>query len=117
MSLTARDIGIACLAHCNLDIDGSLPTGCLTYLAQTINRALEEMRKEAKMSFKRPVFVQWKASSTGTVTVTHNARSITFGSLATPIDGTSLLITGDSAYNEVAYDAGTDTSLLLLPYS
>lgn len=118
MSITARDIAGSLLAHINKGADDSLPSGCLTYLATCINRSLDEIRKEAPLLYKHSVGVRWTSSSTGTVGVTHGGKSIALTTLSTPVDGSSILITGDSAYNEIFTDQTTgDTLLLLLPYS
>ena len=103
MPLSVNGIGRDCLAHIRL-ATGGITADQKSYLANTINRALEEMRERSPQTFRATVEVTWTAAKTGTVVVSNGSADMTLGSLPVPGDGCTININTDSTFNEVTLD-------------
>lgn len=118
--MTAREVANALLAHINKDVDSSsLPAGCLQYVADCENGALEEMRAEAPHLFRETLGIAWTAGVSGTITCTLGSTAASLGTLAAPQDGCSIQIDGDTSYNEIraSVSGESGTYQLLFPYA
>lgn len=120
MGLSVRDLALECVSHLGEenDLDGTMPAGSLTALANCINAALEEMRSEAQSLFRQTLGIQWTPATTGTVNVTAGEAQLTLGTLTAPDDGCTVMVAGDASFNELRAEPTEDGSYLLLhPYS
>lgn len=113
MALTLRSIANDLLAHIDRKLSAStpftgavdsgedLPTSCEAYLVNTLNLAAEECRTLCPRFFIDTISVVFPAAATGTVSVTANSKALTLGTLTAPTNGSTIVISGDSAYNEI----------------
>lgn len=116
MPLSAQSIANDCLSHIGVQITDPLPAGALSYLTNCLNQSLEEMRVKQPMMFRQTITVNFTGGLGGTINVAAGSQVCTLGTLAAPQNGCTIVIGGDSAYNEIrARPAGGYQ--LLVPYA
>lgn len=116
--LSALNIANDCLSHIGNQVGDALPAGALNYLVNSMNMSLEEMRVKAPGMFRQTITVNFTGQSVGTLNVTHGSTSCTLNTLAAPSNGCTIVIAGDSAYNEIRADPNGELGAyqLLVPY-
>jgi hypothetical protein len=118
MPLNAVSIANDCLAHIGNQIGDDLPSGALSYLVNCLNQSLEEMRVKQPMMFRQTITVNFTGKSLGTINVTNGSLSCTLNTLAPSDDGCTIVINGDTTYNEIRADPNGELGAyqLLVPY-
>lgn len=117
MPLSAFSIAQDCLAHIGYQIGGgeNLQAGALNYLVNCLNQSLEEMRVKQPLMFRQTITANFQGGRGGTVNVTNDSTALTLGTLTAPANGSTIVIGGDTCYNEIRSD-GQGGWQLLVPY-
>lgn len=118
MPLTALSIANDCLAHIGNQVGDPLPNGALQYLVNCLNQSLEEMRVKVPQMFRQTVTANFTGSRSGTLNVTAGQTQCTLGSLPPPQNGCTVVLSGDTTWNEIRQDPSGAPGLyqLLVPY-